>query len=301
MRITIEEELGTGVEAKDVALALIAQLGAAGAAGHAVEYGGAVVRAMDMEARMTLCNLSVEMGATLGLVAPDETTLAYVRGTPNAPQGVHWTEAAAHWRTLRTDPGAVFDREVLLAGSTVAPQASWGPSPEQTLPLDAALPCPEALPPAQRSSIAAALDYMGLAGGMPLSGTPVDHVFIGSCANGRLSDLRRAAQVVRGHRVDRRIKAWVVPGSQAVKRRAEAEGLSDIFQAAGFEWRAPGCSMCVGVNGEILQPGQRCVSTSNRNFVGRQGPGVRTHLAGAAVAARAALLGHIPSRVEMAG
>jgi len=301
LRITVDGKLNPGVEAKDVILALVAQLGTAGATGCAIEYAGVAVRAMDMEARMTLCNLSIEMGANFGMVAPDETTFAYLRDTPNAPQGEHWDQAVTQWRTLATDTHAHFDRKALLDAATVQPQISWGTSPEQTQALDAPLPQPEHQTPAQRSAIDAALAYMGLDAGKPLAGTPVDHVFIGSCANGRLSDLRRAAQLVRGRRIATRTTAWVVPGSQAVRRAAEAEGLDAVFRDAGFEWRAPGCSMCVGVNGDLLKPGQRCVSTSNRNFVGRQGPGVRTHLAGASVAAATALLGHIPASHEMTG
>jgi 3-isopropylmalate/(R)-2-methylmalate dehydratase large subunit len=294
LRITIEGVTGPGVEPKDIILALVARLGTAGATGQAIEYAGATVSAMDMEGRMTLCNLSIEMGANFGMVAPDDTTFNFLRNTPNAPQGTQWDAAVANWRALAGDDGALFDREVLLDASTVQPQISWGTSPEQTMGIDGALPQPCEAAGAQRGALDAALNYMGLTGGQALAGMPVDHVFIGSCANGRLSDLRRAAQIVKGRSVAQQTTAWVVPGSQAVRRAAEAEGLHEIFVAAGFEWRAPGCSMCVGVNGEILKPGQRCVSTSNRNFVGRQGPGVRTHLAGATVAAAAAVLGFVP-------
>jgi 3-isopropylmalate/(R)-2-methylmalate dehydratase large subunit len=299
LRINIDGTPATGVETKDIILSLVRLLGTAGATGHVIEYAGSAVRAMDMEARMTLCNLSIEMGANFGLVAPDETTFAYLHGRLNAPQGTLWEQAVTLWRTLPTDAGAAFDREVSLDAATVQPQISWGTSPEQTMDIDGLLPEPAQLPYGQRAALDAALGYMGLAAGAQLAGTAVDHVFIGSCANGRLPDLRRAAQVVRGGRVARGTVAWVVPGSQAVRRAAEAEGLDEIFRNAGFEWRAPGCSMCVGVNGDILRPGQRCVSTSNRNFVGRQGPGVRTHLAGASVAAAAALLGRIPALHEL--
>ena len=299
LRITIDGVTGPGVEPKDIILALVAQLGTAGATGQAIEYAGAAMRAMDMEGRMTMCNLSIEMGANFGMVAPDETTFNFLRNTANAPQGMQWDVAVAHWRTLPGDDGAVFDREVSLDASTVQPQISWGTSPEQTMGIDGALPQLSEATAVQRVALEAALDYMGMTGGQALAGTAVDHVFIGSCANGRLSDLRRAAQIVRGRSVARQTTAWVVPGSQAVRRAAEAEGLHQVFIAAGFEWRAPGCSMCVGVNGEILKPGQRCVSTSNRNFVGRQGPGVRTHLAGATVAAAAAVLGHIPGSQDL--
>ncbi|MEO8387995.1 3-isopropylmalate dehydratase large subunit [Polaromonas sp.] len=299
LRITLVGELQAGVESKDVILALVHRVGTAGATGHAIEYAGSAVRAMDMEARMTLCNLSIEMGANFGMIAPDETTFAFLKRTPNASRVEWWEQAIEEWHGLVTDDDAVFDREVTLDASTVQPQISWGTSPEQTMGLDDLLPQPELMASAQREAMSAALNYMGLAAGAPLAGTPVDHVFIGSCANGRLSDLRRAANVVRDRQIARGTAAWVVPGSQAVRRAAEAEGLDAVFRAAGFEWRAPGCSMCVGVNGDILQPGQRCVSTSNRNFVGRQGPGVRTHLAGARVAAATALLGHIPGTSEL--
>lgn len=299
LRITIDGQPNTGIEAKDIILSLVHLLGTAGATGCAIEYAGSTVRGMDMEARMTLCNLSIEMGANFGMVAPDETTFTFLKRTPNAPQGELWEQALAQWRTLTTDTNAVFDREVTLDATSVQPQISWGTSPEQTMCLDGRLPELMQIPTEQRGGLAAALSYMGLTAGAQLAGTLVDHVFIGSCANGRLSDLRRAAKIVAGHRIAQRTTAWVVPGSQAVRRAAEAEGLDSVFRSAGFEWRAPGCSMCVGVNGEILKPGQRCVSTSNRNFVGRQGPGVRTHLAGASVAAAAALLGRIPTSSEL--
>ncbi|MCW5628657.1 MAG: 3-isopropylmalate dehydratase large subunit [Rhodoferax sp.] len=299
LRIRIDGSLAPGAEAKDIILALVAQLGTGGATGCAIEYTGSAVQAMDMEARMTLCNLSIEMGANFGLVAPDDTTYSYLQGRANAPRAGEWEQAIAYWRTLTTDDLAVFDREVALDAATVQPQVSWGTNPEQTMGVDGVLPELSQLPLAQRAAVDAALDYMGLVSGAPLAGTAVDHVFIGSCANGRLSDLRRAAAFVRGRHIADATTAWIVPGSQAVRRAAEAENLDKVFRAAGFEWRSPGCSMCVGVNGDILQPGQRCVSTSNRNFVGRQGPGVRTHLAGAAVAAAAALLGHIPASYEL--
>ena len=299
LRVQLTGQLPRGAEAKDLALALVRRIGAAGATGHALEYAGEALCALDMEARMTLCNLSIEMGSNFGLVAVDETTLAYLAGTENAPRGAAWTQAAAQWRTLHSDPGAVFDRELVFDAATVQPQLSWGTSPEHCVGLDEALPDPDAAPPTRRAAMQAALDYMGLAPGASLAGQLVDHVFIGSCANGRLSDLRRAAGVLRGRCVARGTGAWVVPGSQAVRRAAEAEGLDAVFRAAGFAWRAPGCAMCVGVNGEILQPAQRCVSTSNSNFIGRQGPGVRTHLAGAAVAAAAAVLGRLPSSTQL--
>src|SRR5690606_18872547 len=265
MRITISGMPRSDVEAKDIALALVSELGTAGATGYAIEYAGEAVRAMDMESRMTLCNLSIEMGANIGLIAPDDVTFTFLRKTPNAPQGKLWWCALKLWRTLTTDPSAIFDRELQLDATQVLPRVSWGTSPEQTIALDDRLPRPE-LTTAGRADIQAALDYMGLVGGAYLAGTSIDHVFIGSCANGRLSDLRRAARVIQGSKVARGVSAWVVPGSQQVKRAAEIEGLDEVFRAAGFQWRAPGCSMCVGVNGEILKPGQRCVSTSNRNF-----------------------------------
>jgi len=287
LRATFEGAPPHGVYAKDMILALIGRIGAAGASGFAAEYAGPAVRALDMEARMTLCNLSIEMGAKIGMVAPDETTFAWLRNRPFAPRGDAFDQAVRHWRTLASDPDARFDREVALDCSTLCPQITWGTSPEDVIGVDDRVPQPK--DEAKR----AALEYMGLQAGARIAGTKVDRVFIGSCTNSRLSDLRIAAAVARGGRVAKHVAAWVVPGSVQVKRAAEAEGLHEIFLAAGFEWREPGCSMCVGANGEWVEPGARCVSTSNRNFVGRQGPQARTHLASPATAAASALAGEI--------
>ncbi len=283
LRARFEGTLAKGVYAKDMILALIARVGMAGGVGHAVEYAGGAVRALDMEARMTLCNLSIELGAKIGMVAPDQTTFDYLRARRFAPQEKLWGEALGWWRTLSSDADAKFDREVELDVSRLAPQITWGTSPEDAIAVGASIP--EAKPEA--------LEYMGLAPRRPIAGTRIDRVFIGSCTNSRLSDLRAAAEVARGRRVAPHVRAWVVPGSMGVKRAAEAEGLHQVFRDAGFEWREPGCSLCVGANGELVEPGARCVSTSNRNFVGRQGPRARTHLASPATAAACAVAGEI--------
>jgi 3-isopropylmalate/(R)-2-methylmalate dehydratase large subunit len=294
MRISVDGALGTGVTAKDLALHIIGRLGAAAGTGYAIEFAGAAVRALDIEARLTLCNLTVELGARFGFVAPDERTIDYVRGRPYAPQGEAFEAGAAYWRTLSSDIDAVFDREESFDAGAVAPTVTWGTSPEHAIAIDARIPDPAAAGDADtRAAQLAALDYMGLQANRPIAGTPVDWVFIGSCANSRLSDLRAAAAVVRGQRVAPGVTAWVVPGSENVKRDAEAEGLDRVFLAAGFAWREPGCSMCVAANGEQVPPQQRSISTSNRNFVGRQGPGARTHLASPAVAAASAIAGCI--------
>jgi len=283
MRARFEGVLPPGVTAKDLILALIGKYGTTGGLGHAVEYAGAAIRELEIEGRMTLCNLSIEFGAKIGMVAPDEKTYAYLKGRRHAPQGALWDQALAHWRTLPSDPDARFDREVALDCSGLVPQVTWGTSPEDVIGVDGRIPDlkPEALA------------YMGLSPGQPLAGTRIDRVFIGSCTNSRLSDLRAAAAIARGRRVAAHVEAWVVPGSMRVKREAEAEGLHEVFRAAGFQWREPGCSMCVGANGDLVGPGERCVSTSNRNFVGRQGPGARTHLASPATAAACAVAGEI--------
>ncbi len=283
MRARFEGAPARGVYAKDMILALVGKVGMAGGVGHAVEYAGGAVRALDMEARMTLCNLSIELGAKIGMVAPDETTYAYLAGRRFAPKGALWDAALAWWKSLPSDPGAKFDREVELDVAGLAPQITWGTSPEDAIAIDARIPAakPEALA------------YMGLAAGRPIAGTRIDRVFIGSCTNSRLSDLRAAAEVARGRQVASHVRAWVVPGSMAVKHAAEAEGLHQVFRDAGFEWREPGCSLCVGANGELVEPEARCVSTSNRNFIGRQGPRARTHLASPASAAACALAGEI--------
>ncbi len=294
LRITIDGACAPGVGPKDLILHIIGRFGAGAGTGHAVEYAGGTVRAMPLEQRLTLCNLSIEMGAKMGLIAPDETTYAYLEGRRYAPKGDTFARAVESWRALPTDPGATFDREETIEAALVAPTVTWGTSPEHAMPVDGLIPDPEAeADPERRASQQAALDYMGLQPGRPIAGTPIDWVFIGSCTNGRLSDLRDAAAIVRGRHVADGVAAWVVPGSERVKRAAEAEGLHALFQAAGFAWREPGCSMCVAANGERVPPGARSVSTSNRNFVGRQGPGARTHLAGPAMAAAAAIAGAI--------
>lgn len=294
MRIRCEGELGPGVTAKDLALHIIGQLGSAAGVGYAIEFTGNTISSMEVEGRLTLCNLSVELGARYGLVAPDQRTFDYVRNRPHAPQGKDFDAAVSHWRMLVTDSAATFDREEIFDASEVVPTITWGTSPEQAIRVDAMIPDPATTADAgEREAQAAALDYMGLAAATPIAGTPIDWVFIGSCANSRLSDLRAAADIVKGGKVKPGVTAWVVPGSEIVKRAAEAEGLKTLFEAAGFEWREPGCSMCVAANGEQVPAGARCISTSNRNFVGRQGPGARTHLASPAMAAAAALTGVI--------
>ena len=294
MRIRVEGQLGRGVTAKDVALHLLRELGTSGGIGHGIEYAGSTVRALGVEGRLTLCNLAVEMGARSAMVAPDETVFAFLEGRRYAPKGGAWDAAVAEWRTLPTDEEAAFDRDIAIDADTIAPLVTWGTTPEQAVPVDGTVPDPAAIAdPTEREAARTALDYMGLSAGDRMAGQPVDWVFIGSCANSRLPDLRAAAEIARGGRVAPGVNAWVVPGSVRVKREAEAEGLDQVFLDAGFEWREPGCSMCVAANGEVVPPGARCVSTSNRNFVGRQGPRARTHLASPATAAASALVGRI--------
>jgi 3-isopropylmalate/(R)-2-methylmalate dehydratase large subunit len=284
LRVTLSGELAAGVAAKDVVLALVGRLGAGGATGHAIEYTGETVRLMSMEARMTLANMAIEAGAPAGLIAPDETTFSWLKGRPYAPRDSAWDKAVAFWRTLRSDEGARFDREVSLDVGALAPQVTWGTSPQDVIDVTGRVP---------ESAARRSLDYMGLTAGQSIVGTTIDKVFIGSCTNGRLEDLRAAADVARGRRVADGVEALVVPGSGLVKVAAEAEGLDRIFREAGFGWRAPGCSMCLAMNADRLMPGQRCASTSNRNFEGRQGPGGRTHLMSPAMAAAAAISGRI--------
>jgi 3-isopropylmalate/(R)-2-methylmalate dehydratase large subunit len=294
MRITVDGALGFGVTGKDVILAIIARIGAAGATGHVIEYAGSAIRGLSMEGRLTLCNMSIEGGGRAGMVAPDDTTFQYIAGRPFAPQGHDWDAALTRWRALPSDVGARFDTEVTLDGSAIAPMVTWGNSPEDALPIDARIPDPDQEPDAERRAVmAGTFAYMGLTPGTPLEEVAVNRVFIGSCTNGRIEDLRAAAAVARGRRVAEGVTAWVVPGSAPVKRQAEAEGLDRVFTEAGFEWREAGCSMCLGTNGEIAAPGERVASTSNRNFRGRQGPGARTHLMGPAMAAAAAVTGHL--------
>jgi 3-isopropylmalate/(R)-2-methylmalate dehydratase large subunit len=294
MRVRFDGTLAAGNTAKDMVLALIGRIGTAGGTGRAIEFAGPAVRALGMEARMTLCNLSIEAGAKVGHVAPDDTTYQWLAGRRFAPSGADWDRAVAHWRTLPSDDGAHFGIEHAIDVSTLVPQVTWGTSPEQVVGIDGVVPDPADAPDAERRRAwADALAYMGLEPGHRIAGTPVDRVFVGSCTNSRLSDLQAAAAQVRGRRVASGVSAWVVPGSERVRRDAEAEGLHRVFEAAGFAWREPGCSMCVGANGELVGPGERCVSTSNRNFVGRQGPRARTHLANAATAVECAIAGRI--------
>ena len=294
MRVNFEGKPGYGVTAKDLILALIGHIGAAGGTGYAVEYAGSAIRDMPIEGRLTVCNLSIELGAKIGMVAPDDKTFQYLRGRAYAPQGKMWDQAVSAWRQLRSDDDAAFDKDVTIDVERVVPQVTWGISPEHVIAVDGHIPDPKGIgDPERRAAIETAIDYMGLTAGAPIAGTPVDWIFIGSCTNSRLSDLRAAADVVRGRKVAAGVRAWVVPGSELVKREAVAEGLDRIFSDAGFEWREPGCSMCLAANGETVGPGQRSVSTSNRNFVGRQGPRARTHLASPASAAAAAIAGVI--------
>ena len=294
LRITVTGRLAAGVTAKDLILAVIAEIGVAGARGHVIEYAGPAVTALSMEARLTLCNMSIEAGGRAGLIAPDETTLAYLAGRPHAPKGPEWDAAVVAWRELRSDPDAVFDKEVTIDADAIAPMVTWGTTPEDALPITGVVPDPEAVGDIdRRAATERALAYMGLAAGTPLDAIAIDRVFIGSCTNGRIEDLRQAAAIVRGNRVAAGVQAWVVPGSGLVKAQAEAEGLDRVFAEAGFEWRHAGCSMCLATNGDTVASGERCASTSNRNFVGRQGPGARTHLMSPAMAAAAAVTGRL--------
>ena len=292
MRVSVEGRLGDGVTAKDVILAIIAKIGAAGAVGHVIEYAGSAIRGLSIEGRLTVCNMSIEAGGKAGMVAPDDATIAYLDGRPFAPKGAEWDKAVAFWRGVPSEEGAAFDRDVSLDAAAIVPMVTWGTSPEDALPITARIPEPSTAPDAaKKDSMERALDYMGLVPGTPLEQVAVDRVFIGSCTNSRIEDLRAAAKVAKGRKAV--IPSWVVAGSGLVKKQAEAEGLDRIFRAAGFEWREqPGCSMCVGMNGDTGKPGQRIASTSNRNFIGRQGPGVRTHLVSPAMAAAAAVSGH---------
>ena len=295
MEIRIDGRLDFGVRPKDVAMSVIAAIGTAGATGHVIEYTGEVVRAMSVEARMTLCNMSIEAGARAGLVAPDEVTYTYLEGRPRVPRGEEWARAVAFWRTLPSDPGARYDKSFRLNGSGVAPQVSWGTSPEDVVAISGTVPDPGSFAePAKRAAVQRSLDYMGLKPGTRMDEIQIENVFIGSCTNSRIEDLRDAAAVLRGRRVASNIKqALVVPGSGLVRRQAEAEGLDRIFIEAGFQWRQPGCSMCTALNSDKVPAGERCASTSNRNFVGRQGPGARTHLVSPAMAAAAAVRGKL--------
>lgn len=294
MRVEFTGQPAPGVNAKDMILALIGQIGAAGGTGYALEYCGAAIQTLDMESRLTLCNLSIECGAKVGMIAPDSITLDWLKNKPFAPKGADWNAAVAHWLGLKSDEGAVFDKYVSIDCSTLSPYITWGTSPDQVIPITQNIPTlDQAQGTVQRQAWEDALAYMGLEQGQTLVGTPIQRVFIGSCTNSRINDLRRAANVIQGRKVAAHVLAWVVPGSELIKKEAESEGLDLIFKNAGFEWREPGCSLCVGANGELVAPGERCVSTSNRNFTGRQGPGARTHLASPEMAAAAALAGAI--------
>jgi 3-isopropylmalate/(R)-2-methylmalate dehydratase large subunit len=292
MRITVDGTLPPGVAAKDIALAIIARIGADGATGHAIEFAGSAIRALSMEGRLTLCNMSIEAGARSGMIAPDQTTLDYVKGRPFAPKGAAWDAALAAWSALVTDDGAQFDREVALTAADIAPIVTWGTSPQDALPIDGSVPDPAREPDAARAKyLREALDYMGLMPGTRLTTIAIDRIFIGSCTNARIEDLRAAAAVLAG-RVSK-VPGLVSPGSSAVKRQAEEEGLDRIFRDAGLEWGESGCSMCVGINGDVVPPRERCASTTNRNFRGRQGPLARTHLMSPAMVAAAAVTGKL--------
>jgi 3-isopropylmalate/(R)-2-methylmalate dehydratase large subunit len=294
MRVTVNGTLRPLVAPKDVILAVIAKIGASGGTGYAIEFTGETIRKMSMEGRMTVCNMTIEAGARFGLIAPDETTFAYLKGRPLAPPPSLWDAAVADWKTLSSDPDASWDREVALDASSLEPHVTWGTSPQDALPVGGFVPDPEAQPdPTERARMRRALEYMALLPGTRLTDIPVDKVFVGSCTNGRIEDLRAAAAVAKGRKVHPNVTALVVPGSGPVKKQAEEEGLDRAFVEAGFQWRLPGCSMCLGMNPDKLQPGERCASTSNRNFEGRQGPGGRTHLMSPAMAAAAAVAGRI--------
>ncbi|MGN6377096.1 MAG: 3-isopropylmalate dehydratase large subunit [Sphingomonas sp.] len=300
MEVRVEGTLGFGVGPKDVILAIIGKIGAAGGTGHVIEYTGSVIRDMSIEGRLTVANMSIEGGARSGLIAPDETTFAYLKGRAMAPKGADWDKAVAWWKTLPTDAGARYDRTVTIDATDIAPLLTWGTSPEDVVPITGAVPDPDSFAdPSKRAAARKSLDYMGLAPGTRMEDVPVQHVFIGSCTNSRIEDLRAAAAVADGRRVADGVRAMVVPGSGLVKRQAEAEGLDRIFAAAGFEWREPGCSMCLAMNPDKVPAGERCASTSNRNFVGRQGPGARTHLVSPAMAAAAAVTGKLSDVREL--
>ena len=301
MLVRVDGTLPPGCTAKDIVLAIIGRIGTAGGTGHVIEYAGEAIRALDMAGRMTVCNMTIEGGARAGLIAPDDTTFEYVRGRPFAPKDEAFEQAVAYWRTLPSDEGAAYDQTVVLDAAGITPMVSWGTSPEDVVPITGIVPDPASAPDeARRAQLQRMLDYMGLQAGMRMTDVPVDAVFIGSCTNGRIEDLRAAAGVVRGRHVADRVRAMVVPGSGIVKQQAEAEGLDRIFLDAGFEWREAGCSMCLGMNPDKLKPGQRCASTSNRNFEGRQGPGGRTHLMSPAMAAAAAVTGRLTDVREIA-
>ncbi|HLX52247.1 MAG TPA: 3-isopropylmalate dehydratase large subunit [Streptosporangiaceae bacterium] len=300
MAITVDGSLPGGVTAKDLILAIVARIGTGGGQGHVIEYRGAAIRELSMEGRLTVCNMSIEAGAKAGLVAPDDTTFGYLEGKPHAPRGAAWEAALDHWRSLPSDPGAVFDQEVVLDAAELTPYVTWGTNPGQAAPLAGSVPDPAALAdPAERAAAERALAYMGLTPGTPLRDIAVDTVFLGSCTNGRMEDLRAAAGVLRGRKVADGVRMLVVPGSMAVRAQAEAEGLDAVFTAAGAQWRSAGCSMCLGMNPDTLAPGERSASTSNRNFEGRQGKGGRTHLVSPQVAAATAITGRLTAPADL--
>ncbi|MDX6286927.1 MAG: 3-isopropylmalate/(R)-2-methylmalate dehydratase large subunit [Frankiales bacterium] len=300
MAVNVSGDLPPGVTAKDLVLALITQIGTGGGQGHVVEYRGPAIENLSMEGRMTICNMSIEAGARAGMIAPDETTFAYLEGRPHAPSGGEWDAAVDYWRTLRTDDDATFDREVTIDATALTPFVTWGTNPGQGAPLDSVVPDPESFPdPEERGSAARALDYMALEPGTPLRDVAVDVVFVGSCTNGRIEDLRAVAEILDGRSVADGVRMLVVPGSMAVRQQAEVEGLDAIFRNAGAEWRSAGCSMCLGMNPDILAPGERAASTSNRNFEGRQGPGGRTHLVSPPVAAATAVVGRLAAPADL--
>ncbi len=301
LRISVEGDLPPGVTAKDLILAIIGEIGTAGGTGHVIEYAGQAIRDLSMEGRMTICNMSIEGGARAGLIAPDETTFDYLKGRPMVPKGAAWETAVAYWRTLPSDPGARYDREVVLNAADIAPTVTWGTSPQDVVPITGAVPDPDGLGDEARAKAARrSLDYMGLEAGTRMTDIAVDKVFIGSCTNGRIEDLRAVAALAEGRRVAEGVYAMIVPGSGLVKEQAESEGLDRIFTEAGFDWREPGCSMCLAMNADRLEPGERCASTSNRNFEGRQGRGGRTHLVSPAMATAAAIAGHLADVRELA-
>ncbi len=302
MAVTVDGELPDGVTAKDLVLGIIAEIGTHGGTGHVIEYRGEAIRSLDMAGRMTVCNMSIEAGARAGMIAPDDTTFAFLEGRQHSPKGKDWERALEDWRSLVTEEGAPFDREVRLDAAALLPVVTWGTNPGQSVTIDGRVPDPATFATAaEQQGAQRALDYMGLTAGTAMRDIGVDVVFIGSCTNGRLADLRAAAGVLRGRKVSDGVKAIVVPGSARVKFEAEAEGLDEVFKEAGFEWRGAGCSMCLGMNGDILQPGERSASTSNRNFEGRQGPGGRTHLVSPAMAAATAVAGHFATPGDLEG
>ena len=300
MRVTVDGDLPLGVTAKDMVLAIIGAIGTAGGTGSVVEFAGAAIRNLSMEGRMTVCNMTIEGGARAGIVAPDETTFEYLKGRPKSPKGAAWESAVAYWKTLKTDDGASFDEEIVLNAAEIVPQVTWGTSPEDVLPITDVVPNPaDESDPNRRTKMERSLTYMGLTPGTPLTHIKIDRMFIGSCTNSRIEDMRAAAEVAKGRKVADHVDAMVVPGSGLVKEQAEQEGLDQIFIDAGFDWREPGCSMCLAMNADKLMPGERSASTSNRNFEGRQGPGGRTHLVSPAMAAAAAITGHLTDIREL--